>query len=101
MSDFHEPWVYDEGGDYGITDCNESFVTNDILIDEEYGKRIIACVNAMAGIEDPRAFMRAARRGIESLGCHGTDHGMSALHDMEDEVDSNPPEIPDSSKEED
>ncbi len=103
MSDqFHEPWAYDDGGYYGITDCNDSFVTNDISIDDDYGERIVACVNAMQGIPDPKAFMEAATRAVAENRTYRIEDGASgiltAVCDMT--LAANPPETPDSSKEE-
>lgn len=45
-----EPDDLDQGSWYEIRDCNDQHV--ETMIDEEDARRIVACVNACAGIDD-------------------------------------------------
>ena len=71
-----EPWHYDscddkahptvKAGEYFITDCCSCAMP--LGIEEEpmiaNAKRIVACVNALAGIEDPAAFVEQAKAAL-------------------------------------
>jgi hypothetical protein len=57
---FHSPEPWKRGTDGLIYDANNDFVTDtcgtSLPEGVENQKRIVACVNAMQGIDDPQAF---------------------------------------------
>ena len=56
---YGEPWIGASGrGEFRYRNT-KTFVC---LFDQEVNARIVACVNAMAGVEDPAAFVRYARQ---------------------------------------
>lgn len=82
MSKFNEPWRVDHEGVCDANDdmacvihpsddyyhhCDEKCRLS-LKQEEAYRDRMIACVNAMAGIEDPVVFMRELRKAFSYLG---------------------------------
>lgn len=60
-----EPWAYDnefivDASDNYLADCAGSDFS--VEQDRYNAQRIVACVNAMAGIEDPGAFMEVVKQ---------------------------------------
>lgn len=67
--DFGEPWTIEQfRGRPTIFDRHHTMVSEPVpLVDgdeDRTGARHVACVNAMSGVEDPKAFMEAVRRVI-------------------------------------
>jgi len=66
-----EPWIFTEDEFFGLGVHTENYKKriaqvsqSSMGISEEHranGKRIVICVNALAGIEDPEAFVKAAK----------------------------------------
>lgn len=67
-TDYDEPWAYDTGTVYtkkaGRLVCNTYHSPDLIYICIKRGLRIVACVNACAGMADPAAEIEAMRAAI-------------------------------------
>ena len=60
MSQYGEPW---EKAVYGmIIDCTGEPIKQDV-----HGSRAVACVNALAGVDDPAAAIKSAREALEGV----------------------------------
>lgn len=61
-----EPWTtYDKTVSSA---ARANVIVADCLIDKHDADRIVACVNAMQGVDDPEAFMAAFRSWYEEVG---------------------------------
>jgi len=62
--DYDEPWDFD--GENWITDVDNKEVLNLDSIHSKNAKRLVACVNACAGMTDPAAEIQAMREAIRN-----------------------------------
>lgn len=71
-----EPWVYDAQGHQGIITDTEGFTIVRVECVQQPGPgglvgpqvaRIVSCVNALAGIDNPALAIKAAREALDSL----------------------------------
>ena len=77
--DFGEPWDFD--GENWIADSHNAEILNLDSIHSKNAKRLIACVNACAGMADPAAEMQAMRDAAASA--------CEFLQGIEDHLDDN------------
>lgn len=54
MSEHDEPWSIDKETD-DIVDCNDVSLSDDDWFSKKQKARVVACVNALAGIPNPEA----------------------------------------------
>ena len=69
--DYGEPWRYRGECSPEIVDDDDNFICDFIRsdctgeLDAEHAKRIVQCVNALAGVPDPAGLFQKIRRYIE------------------------------------
>lgn len=75
-----EPWEYITHNDWCghiVNKESKSIIAAEVV--ESDAKRIVSCVNTMAGIENPEEFVEVFKEAVEALEWYGTEF----LYDME------------------
>lgn len=73
---YGEPWVVDREADMiGLAVRTQRGLVEPTEDAPEYTSRIIACVNAMAGVEDPAAFVKEAKKVGTTIAISGLSDG--------------------------
>lgn len=66
-----EPWSIDQDGTIMANDPNDTYISGKITLgdcfSESNARRIVACVNAMAGMEDPENDMKKLDQDMREL----------------------------------
>ena len=85
--DYGEPWEVDQDDDCDTSFCDILHRNGTVAIGSDLIKhkasRIVACVNALAGIEDPEAFMDQLKEVLRSAcSACANPRTLGAIHEV-------------------